>query len=134
MSLSVSLCQAAVSELMKGDLTPFKLPKETEQQQEEDEPPIACELFPLPFTLNSYRQVWASSCPTLEKSTVLVLSEWSLRSRANQITPFPCFLLKHDVDWLDKSTSWSKLPCFPVPGRTVHEHQRFLSTYTRWTR
>ena len=50
-SVSVALCQAAVSELMKSDLTPFQLPQETEQQQEEDQPPVICELFPLPLTV-----------------------------------------------------------------------------------
>ncbi|XP_076126038.1 protein phosphatase 1F [Alosa pseudoharengus] len=69
LSLSVALCEAAVCELMRSDLTPFQLPKDAEQQQEEDGPPTALleseglqHLF-----LNKLRDVaasWSQQLPT----------------------------------------------------------------------
>ncbi|XP_012671465.2 protein phosphatase 1F [Clupea harengus] len=73
-SVSVALCQAAVSELMKSDLTPFQLPQETEQQQEEDQPPVIlleCEGLQHLF-LNKLREVaasWRQQLPAAQRAS-----------------------------------------------------------------
>lgn len=68
-SLSASLCQAAVSELLKSDVSPFHCPKDSQQQQNEEQEAVLLQSEPTQrLFLNKLREIgvtWHQHFPAL---------------------------------------------------------------------